>query len=74
MSNIALITGNAVFRELLQNADDEEARPVKIWFEKGEYLSREKVKVKVTTSTVRPVKRTRAGCSLIALPDPKLPY
>jgi hypothetical protein len=33
---------NTVFRELLQNADDAEARSVEIRFETGAYLSREK--------------------------------
>ena len=31
---------NAVFRELLQNSDDAEARSVEIRFETGAYLSR----------------------------------
>jgi hypothetical protein len=33
---------NIVFRELLQNADDAEARSVEIRFETEAYLSREK--------------------------------
>ena len=33
---------NTVFRELLQNADDAEARSVEIRFETAEFLSREK--------------------------------
>ena len=33
---------NIVFRELLQNADDAEARSVEILFETGAHLSREK--------------------------------
>jgi hypothetical protein len=33
---------NTVFRELLQNADDAEARSVEIRFETEAYLSREK--------------------------------
>lgn len=33
---------NTVFRELLQNADDEEARSVEIRFETEAYLLREK--------------------------------
>jgi hypothetical protein len=32
---------NTVFRELLQNSDDAEARSVEIRFETGAYLSRE---------------------------------
>ena len=32
---------NTVFRELLQNSDDAEARSVEIQFETGAYLSRE---------------------------------
>ena len=32
---------NIVFRELLQNSDDAEARSVEIRFETGTYLSRE---------------------------------
>jgi hypothetical protein len=59
---------NTVFRELLQNADDAEARSVEIRFETEAYLSREKGGDLQSDNLERgdlPDLETAVACSLI---------
>ena len=56
---------NAVFRELLQNADDAEARSVEIRFETRTYLSREKGDLRSDERGGFPDLKTAVACRFI---------